>query len=63
LPVVPPPELSGSFQMPYPNYLRPLDPYLPYGIGALMGDLYDEKQGNGGYQPFQNAQGQIKIPT
>lgn len=63
LPVVPPPELSGSFQMPYPNYLRPLDPYLPYGIGALMGDLYDEVSRDGGYQPFQNAQGQIKIPT
>lgn len=63
LPVVPPPELSGSFQMPYPNYLRPLDPYLPYGIGALMGDLYDDVSRDGGYQPFQNAQGQIKIPA
>lgn len=63
LPVVPPPDLSGSFQMPYPNYLRPLDPYLPYGIGALMGDLYDEVSRDGGYQPLQNAQGQIKIPA
>jgi hypothetical protein len=62
-PVVPPPELYGTYEMPYPNYLRPLNPYLGYGIGALMGELYDEKQGNGGYQPFQNAQGQIKIPA
>lgn len=61
--VVPPPELPGAYEMPYPNYLRPLDPYLGYGIGALMGDLYDEKQGYGEHQPFQNAQGQIKIPT
>jgi len=62
-PTVPAPELYGTYEMPYPNYLRPLDPYLGYGIGALMGDLYDEKQGYGGHQPFQNAQGQIKIPA
>ncbi|NBW17721.1 MAG: hypothetical protein EBR82_58070 [Caulobacteraceae bacterium] len=62
-PSVPPPELSGTYELPYPNYLRPLEPYLGYGIGALMGDLYDEKQGYGGYQPSQNAGSQIKIPT
>jgi hypothetical protein len=62
-PEVPPPELSGTYELPYPNYLRPLEPYLGYGIGALMGDLYDEKQGNGGNKPIENAPSQITIPT
>jgi hypothetical protein len=57
-PTVPPPELSGSYEMPYPNYLRPLDPYLGYGLGTLMGDLNAQEQRNGGDQPLQNAQAQ-----
>jgi len=57
-PVVGPPELYGTYEMPYPNYLRPLDPYLGYGLAALMGNLYAQEQGNGGNQSLQNAQGQ-----
>ena len=56
--VVPPPELPGAYEMPYPNYLRPLEPYLGFGLGTLMGDLNAKEPGNGGDQPLQNAQAQ-----
>jgi hypothetical protein len=62
-PNVPPPELPPYEPMPYPNYLRPLTPYLPLGIGALMEAMYAQEQGNGRYQPVQNAGGYFKIPT
>jgi len=62
-PVVPPPELPPYTPFGPPNYLRPLEPYLGYGIGSLMGDLYDEKQGYGGNKPIENAQSPITIPT
>jgi len=62
-PNVPPPELPPYEPMPYPNYLRPLTPYLPLGIGALMEAMYAQEQGNGRYQPIQNAGGYFKIPT
>jgi hypothetical protein len=35
-PTVGGPELPTYYGMPYPNYLRPFDPYLPMGLGALM---------------------------
>ncbi len=62
-PNVPPPELSGTAEMPYPNYLRPLEPYLPMGLAALMESYYAQKPGNGDYQSFENAGPKITIPT
>jgi hypothetical protein len=57
-PDVPPPQLPPYTPFGAPNYLRPLDPYLGYGLGALMGGLYAQEPGNGGNQPLQNAQAQ-----
>jgi hypothetical protein len=57
------PELSTYYGMPYPNYLRPLDPYLPMGLAALMEAMNAQKSGYGDYQSLQNAAPKITIPT
>jgi hypothetical protein len=57
------PELSTYYGMPYPNYLRPLDPYLPMGLAALMEAMNAQKPGYGDYQSLQNAAPKITIPT
>lgn len=57
------PELSTYYGMPYPNYLRPMDPYLPMGLAALMEAMYGQVSRDGNYQPIENAGAQIKIPT
>jgi len=62
-PTVGGPELPTYYGMPYPNYLRPFDPYLPMGLGALMEAMYAQEQGNGGNQSLQNAGAQVKVPT
>jgi hypothetical protein len=62
-PNVPAPQLPTYYGMPYPNYLRPMEPYLPMGLGALMEAMYAQEQGYGNYQPIENAGAQVKIPT
>lgn len=62
-PYVAPPELPTYYGMPYPNYLRPLDPYLPMGLAALMESYYAQEPWYGNYQSLQNAGPEIKIPT
>jgi hypothetical protein len=57
------PELSTYYGMPYPNYLRPLDPYLPMGLAALMEAMNAKVTGYGDYQSLQNAAPKITIPT
>jgi hypothetical protein len=57
------PELSTYYGMPYPNYLRPLEPYLPMGLAALMEAMNAQKSGYGDYQSLQNAAPKITIPT
>lgn len=62
-PNVPAPELPTYYGMPYPNYLRPMQPYLPMGLASLMENIYAQEPGYGVYQPLENAGSQIKIPT
>jgi hypothetical protein len=57
------PELSTYYGMPYPNYLRPLNPYLPMGLAALMEAMNAKVTGYGDYQSLQNAAPKITIPT
>ena len=62
-PNVPAPELPTYYGMPSPNYLRPMQPYLPMGLASLMENIYAQEPGYGVYQPLENAGSQIKIPT
>lgn len=62
-PTVGGPELPTYYGMPYPNYLRPLDPYLPMGLAALMEAMYGQVSRDGNYQSLQNAGAQVKVPA
>jgi len=57
------PELPTYYGMPYPNYLRPMEPYLPMGLAALMEAMNAQVSGYGDYQSLQNAAPKITIPT
>ena len=60
-PEVPPPEIPDYNPLPYPNYLRPLTPYLPMGLEALMEANYAQEPGYGNNKPIEGPE--IKIPT
>lgn len=62
-PLVGGPELPTYYGMPYPNYLRPMEPYLPMGLAALMEAMNAQVSGYGDYQSLQNAAPKITIPT
>jgi len=61
-PNVPAPEFGPFDLFKAPNYLRPLQDTGNFGLAALLGAANDAKQGNGGDQSQQNAQGQGQAP-